>query len=204
MRRKALDAIKGASGKFLPNLGNYQSAFTTLQTGNVSSEKILKLGTPFWSYYALLSLLDAGREMAALEYIRLCWGLMLEHGATACWEMWDRNTSQCHGWSAAPAMILPAYVLGVYPIRPGFSEFAIQPRLFDLSWAKGAVPTPRGNIAVSWRIQKNKRLVIKIKAPRNTTGYFIIPSECKRKGSRRIRLNPGTTVLSYDMKKNIL
>ena len=199
MRRKALEAVKGATEKFLPNLGNYQSAFTTLQTGNVSSEKILLIGTPFWSYYALLSLLDAGRDMAALEYIRLCWGLMLENGATACWEMWDRNTSQCHGWSAAPAMILPAYVLGVYPIKPGFSEFAVQPRLFDLSWAKGAVPTPRGNIAVSWRIQKNKRLVIKITAPRNTTGYFIIPRECKRKGSRRIRLNPGTTDLAYDM-----
>ncbi len=123
--------------------------------------------------------MESGNDLDALNYIRLCWGLMLEHGATSCWEMWDRNTSLCHGWSAAPAMILPAYVLGVRPTRPGFREFLVEPRPGDLQWAEGKVPTPHGTIRVAWKIEGENGDIFRLSivVPEHTEAKFRPPKE---------------------------
>ncbi len=180
MQQKALEAVKGPIGKYLPNFGNYQSNYHAIQDqrGNIASEKTVLLGSPFWSFYALLALVQADKPQAALEYIRLGWGLMLEHGATSCWEMWDANTSMCHGWSAAPAMILPAYILGIRPTAPGYTKFVVQPNLCDLEWAKGTVPTPAGPILVSWSLQDTAGalLNVSVSVPNGTEAAFIIPA----------------------------
>ena len=195
-RRQALDAVAGVTGLFLPNLGDYQSRFgTNGQGGNFLGEEVVKVGTPFWSFYALLSLLEANRVLEALEYMRLCWGIMLEHGATTCWEMWDRHTSLCHGWSAAPAMILPAYVLGIRPEQPGFRLFNVRPHPGSLSWARGAVPTPRGTIGVEWEAGAD-RLVLDLSVPEGLSARVFRP-----KGGRtgwRLAEVDGTVTSSVD------
>jgi alpha-L-rhamnosidase len=80
---------------------------------------------------------------------------MLDKGATTTWESfsdqrpddsWTR--SWCHAWSALPGYLLPAYVLGVRPLEPGFARVLIAPQLGDLTWAEGQVPTPHGPISV--------------------------------------------------------
>lgn len=169
-RRQALDTMAGATGRYLPNLGDYQSTYRSNgQRGcTLGFDSVIRIGSPFWSYYAMLALMEANRVGDALEYIRLCWGLMIEHGATSCWEMWDRHSSLCHGWSAAPAMILPRYVLGIVPLRPGFRLFEVCPRTADLAWARGRVPTPHGTIKVAWKIL-DSRLVLSLTVPNHTS-----------------------------------
>jgi hypothetical protein len=135
---------------------------------------MIRLGSPFWSYYALLALLENGYPQQALEYIRLCWGLMLEFGATSCWEMWDRHSSLCHGWSGAPAMILPAYVLGVQPLEPGFAEFSVSPRIGDLDRAAGQIPTPEGPVTVQWH-REEEQFSCTVVVPTGTRGQFRWP-----------------------------
>ena len=175
-RRQALDTIAGVTGRYLPNLGDYQSVYRPgAQQGNTLSEDLIKIGSPFWSYYALLALMEAGRSTDALEYMRLCWGLMLEHNATSCWEMWDRQTSHCHGWSAAPAMILPAYVLGVRPLKPGFKLFEVRPHPGDITWAKGRVPTPHGIIEVNWKVAPGQATV-ELNVPGGTSARVSWPT----------------------------
>ena len=93
---------------------------------------------------------------AVLDSIRATWGTMLDKGALTTWEVfpgldildgwWTR--SWCHAWSALPAYLLQAYVLGVRPLEPGFKKALIAPQLADLAWAEGKVPTPHGTIAV--------------------------------------------------------
>ena len=39
--------------------------------------------------------------------------------------------------------------LGVTPAEPGFARARIAPRLGDLAWARGAVPTPHGLLRVA-------------------------------------------------------
>jgi alpha-L-rhamnosidase len=188
-RKQALDAMRGATGRYLPNFGDYQSSY--LPDGQhgcaLGADGVIRLGTPFWSYYALLALMESNRTNEAIEYIRLCWGLMLEHGATSCWEMWDRHTSLCHGWSAAPAMILPAYVLGVSPLRPGFKRFAVRPRPGDLAWAKGRVPTTHGIIKASWKIQDGK-FILNLNVPKETSAQVSPPVDGSDGGGARWRL----------------
>lgn len=199
-RDHAIRAMAGATGRYLPSLGDYQNVFRPAGmdqlgdhsdgaiVGNVTGgDEVVRIGSPFWSYYALLTLMESGRVDAALEYIRLCWGLMLEFGATTCWEMWDRHTSHCHGWSAAPAMILPAYVLGVKPLTPGFKQFEVRPRPGSLTWAKGRVPTPQGIIEVEWRLEE-RAAVLKLKVPKNTEA-LVSWSMAGRVEMRRVTVN---------------
>jgi hypothetical protein len=176
-RRQALDAVAGATGRYLPNFGDYQSSYRPDgQHGTAGADELIRIATPFWSYYALLALLEANRVTEAIDYMRLCWGLMLEHGATSCWEMWDRHTSLCHGWSAAPAMILPAYVLGVKPVRPGFEQFEVRPRPGGLAWARGRVPTPRGIIEIDWKM-RDRGFVVRLTVPGGASARVCPPAD---------------------------
>ena len=114
----------------------------------------------FMEFYLLQAWLNAGLVREALDEMRSYYGQMLRSGATTTWEIVDRREpgidhivaagrSHCHGWSAGPACLLPASILGVTPTAPGYREVAIRPALGDLAWAKGEIPTPHGLIRVN-------------------------------------------------------
>lgn len=116
-------------------------------------DKFVKAGSPFFEFFLLEVLAQEGREREFLDIIRRDWGFMIEQGATTFWEMWSLKTgrltrSHCHGWSAAPTFFLSAEVLGVRPTQPGFAECMLAPKLGDLRFVRGIVPTPRGPISV--------------------------------------------------------
>ena len=56
--------------------------------------------------------------------------------------------SLCHGWSSGPAPFMTEYILGVKIMEPGCKLVKIEPDLCGLSYAKGTVPTPYGDIKV--------------------------------------------------------
>lgn len=198
MRRRALESIRGAAAAFLPNIGNYQSWNTVDvgQDGTLSGEETILLGTPFWSMYAIEALFTAGLDREALASIRICWGLMLDHGATTCWEMWDRNSSHCHGWSAGPVMLLPAYLLGVRPTAPGFRTFDVHPHPGDIAWAQATVPTPRGIIEAEWR-RTPTRMILKILVPPGTSARILAPEGFAPPRPGPTRLGPGRHRLTF-------
>jgi hypothetical protein len=70
-------------------------------------------------------------------------------------EMWDGGDLS-HGWCSTPLVQMSGRVLGVTPATPGFKTVAIRPALCDLTWAKGVVPTPYGDVAVSWVLRSDK------------------------------------------------
>jgi hypothetical protein len=116
------------------------------------AKNVSQAGSPYFSFYVLAAMYKAGRHEQALQYIRERWGKMLNCGATTWWEMWQPMASFCHGWSAAPTHDLPAEFLGVKPAAPGWAEIEIKPHFADLVWAKGRVPTPKGDVNVEWRV----------------------------------------------------
>ncbi len=85
------------------------------------------------------------------------WSKMLYAGATSFWETeqgqadFNYAGSLCHGWSATPAYFYGAYILGVKPLSPGFKTFAVDPFFEATPQASGIIPTPAGDIIVSWR-----------------------------------------------------
>lgn len=80
------------------------------------------------------------------------WLNMLRQGATITWEAWDNafkpNQDWNHAWGAAPANIIPRYVLGVRPLEPGYRKVLIAPQPGPLTEIHGLVPTIRGPIRV--------------------------------------------------------
>ena len=53
----------------------------------------------------------------------------------------------CHGWSAGPCVTLMD-LLGIIPVEEGYKKIKIQPKLCDLEFVEGALPTSFGLIKV--------------------------------------------------------
>ena len=75
------------------------------------------------------------------------YGPMLARGATTLWESFEPTASLCHGFSATPVYQLSTEVLGVSPLEPGFAPLPHRAAAADLDWARGIVPTVRGDVA---------------------------------------------------------
>jgi len=135
---------------------------------------VVPFGTPYFSSFHLEALYAAGRHSEALNLIRTKWGAMLDWGTPTFWEKWTPTDSLCHAWSTGPTRDLQAQWLGLTPTAPGWSEWQLSPVINDLTWAKGAVPTPKGTISASWtRGSNNLRVVFSV--PVNTVGQVRIP-----------------------------
>ncbi len=146
-------------------------------------DEVVPVGSPWFLFFTLETLFQEGLANDALTILREQWNRMLEKGATSFWETfpghigsghWSR--SLCHGWSAAPAYFLSTQVLGVKPAAPGYSRITIAPQPFNLQWAEGIVPTPRGPVTVSWKIKADGQLDVQYDAPDGCAVEVILPS----------------------------
>jgi len=86
--------------------------------------------------------------------------------------------SLCHGWSSGPAAFLAEQVLGVRILEPGCRLISIQPQLGDLDWAKGAYPTPHGDILISHARRKDGTVKTEMTLP---DGVEIAKPDCESK-----------------------
>lgn len=98
---------------------------------------------------------DANRLIGAERGMRT-WAHMLDLGAGATMEAWDPtlkpNTTFSHPWAASPAYLLPAGLLGIRPVEPGWRSFAVIPQPGDVRGAEATVPGRSGCITVRWRV----------------------------------------------------
>jgi hypothetical protein len=81
------------------------------------------------------------------------WLNMLNIGSTLTTEAWDfafkSNMDWNHAWGAAPANLIPRYVLGLRPLEAGFGRILIQSQLGQtLSYVSGTIPTIRGPVSL--------------------------------------------------------
>ncbi|TWU43127.1 Bacterial alpha-L-rhamnosidase [Novipirellula aureliae] len=147
------------------------------------------------SVYAAQYLLDAlfthGADQKAIDLILApndrSWKHMVESGTTITWEAWDLkykpNQDWNHAWGAAPANLLPRYVLGVQPASPGWTRATIRPHVGNLSYARGKIPTPFGPITLDWRNESTFQLDVnlppgieadlEVPAPENSTRVLV-------------------------------
>jgi alpha-L-rhamnosidase len=147
----------------------------------------------FMEFYKLQALWRSGLTKMALDECRSYWGHMLKYDATTTWEHCNRSldgivrkltapASHCHGWSAGPAYLFPAFLLGVQPEGAGFERVRFAPQLGDLAWAEGTVPTPKGDIFVHWEADPALHGVIEL--PQGLYGSAEIEG-------KRFELRPG-------------
>lgn len=153
------------------------------------------VGSPFAMFYIFETLAKQGRHDAILAVVREKWKMMLDKGATTCWETfpgfdsvwWTR--SHCHAWSSAPTYFLTAYQLGVKPLEPGCARVLIAPQPVDLDWAEGVQPTPRGDVEVAWR-RDQRGFSLRAALPAGVAARLELPVDARK--VRKVRVN-GTT-----------
>ena len=104
------------------------------------------------------------------------WSRMVHDGDDTTWEDFDigdeNSGSQgtaSHAWSGHPIYFLSTEVLGV---KIGFNQdfshdtVLIQPQTENISWAKGVVPHPVGEIKIDWKI-KGDNLIFNLELPKD-------------------------------------
>jgi hypothetical protein len=121
------------------------------------------------------------------------WWNMINIGSTMTLEAWDLkykgNLDWNHAWGAAPANIIPRFILGVRPLKPGFKEILIKPQLGKLEYISGIVPTIRGSIAVSLKTTPSGSRELRVTTPKNTCSRIEVKT-----------YNPKTTTILIDDK----
>ncbi len=110
------------------------------------AEKQIVIGEPFISYIVHDAVAQAGLA-GKLPQLFKRWNQFLVGGYDTIGECWGWGT-HVHGWSCTPTRDLVFYTLGVMPGEPGYTTAHIAPRLGNLTWAKGSVPTPHGIIKI--------------------------------------------------------
>ncbi len=114
---------------------------------------------PFIGYFEVEARFRSGDDARAYDLLRREWGHMLrsDPGSTM-WEWMladgtieDGFASLAHAWSGGATASLSAHALGIQRTGPGYSTFDAIPSPGGLDWARGRVPTPLGNIDVSWQ-----------------------------------------------------
>jgi alpha-L-rhamnosidase len=132
--------------------------------------------------YLLEGLFENSEDSAALSLMTVpgdrSWRHMVDSDATITWEAWDQkykpNQDWNHAWGAAPANLLPRYVLGAEPLAPGWGRALIQPHLGTLSSAEGRMPTPLGELSVAWTRTTN--FVLNLTMPAGMTAEVKLPA----------------------------
>jgi len=133
--------------------------------------------------YLLEGLLGNGADEAAVGLILAqgdrSWRHMLESGTTVTWEAWDQrfkpNQDWNHAWGAAPANLLPRFVLGAEPTAAGWKTARIRPCPGGLTEARGQVPTPRGPVMIHWLL-RNGSFSLKLEIPPGMAATLELPS----------------------------
>lgn len=139
-------------------------------------------GSVYAAQYLLEGLFENDADARALALMTAptdrSWKHMVESGTTITWEAWDQkykpNQDWNHAWGAAPANLLPRYVLGAKPLTPGWSRASIRPHPGTLKSAEGKIPTPRGPILVSWTQDGGFKLSLTL--PEGMTAQVQLPA----------------------------
>ena len=112
------------------------------------------------------------------------WRHMIDSGATITWEAWDMkykpNQDWNHAWGAAPANLMPRFVLGAEPLSPGWKQVRIRPNPGDLKFSNGKIPTPRGPVTVDWNNESSFRIDLDL--PEGMTARLELPAHPNSKG----------------------
>ncbi|MBN1817646.1 MAG: family 78 glycoside hydrolase catalytic domain [Sedimentisphaerales bacterium] len=136
----------------------------------------------YGAQYLLEALFNAQQDEYAVSLMTAMhdrgWFNMLRSGSTVTLEAWDwkfkNNLDWNHAWGAAPANIIPRYVMGVTPLEAGFGRMQIKPQPGSLYRATARIPTIRGPVEVGFE-RTTDRLNVNICIPANTIAEVVLP-----------------------------
>jgi hypothetical protein len=146
-----------------------QAAAAKLVVAAFEPDHVCNNGMSFlWNDKIFGSLFESGQADAAIRLLQENQGAWALQGGLHWTETWGiGNVAQLCGSSLN--WLLSGYILGIRPTATGFSEAIFDPRPGSLSWAKGMVPTPHGNIHVQWKRGDDGVIEAGVAAPEGVT-----------------------------------
>lgn len=139
----------------------------------------------YFAQYLLEALFAHGDTATAYSLLTAThdrsWAHMLyDLGSTMTLEAWSPrykpNLDWNHAWGAAPANILPRFVLGVQPQKPGWQRAIIRPQLGPLRQASGTIPTWRGPIHIRAK-QQSDAFHLQVETPAELPAHVWLPGD---------------------------
>jgi hypothetical protein len=122
---------------------------------------------------------DYALELLTATHDRGWAHMIYDVGTTITLEAWDNkykpNQDWNHAWGAAPANIIPRYVMGVRPLDPGFKRVLIMPQPGNLETTKLKLPTIRGTIHVDFVHKPGNSLIVNVELPANVMADVVLP-----------------------------
>ena len=128
--------------------------------------------TIYFSYYLHQAMKKAGTGNLFHERLSI-WDTQMALGLTTWAEQPEPSRSDCHAWGASPNIEFYRIILGIDTGAPGFRKVIIEPSLGNLKEASGTMPHPSGDISVSYKINRNNKLIAIISLPDGCEGLFI-------------------------------
>ena len=120
------------------------------------------------------------------------WYNMVRHNATITYEAWDDkfkpNQDWNHAWGAAPANIIPRYVVGVRALEAGFAKMIIAPQSASLKSVEALVPTIRGGVGVTIH-NTEQSYTLSLNIPANTSAEVSLPVEGQLSDKATLSIN---------------
>ena len=130
---------------------------------------------------------------------------MFEH-----WDTMTENDSHNHAWLNSVALFYRAWLLGLAPVAPAWSEIRVRPwplATGRLTWAAGHVRTPQGTIFVKWNVSRaqvahgqvppDSRFVLEVAPPANVRVYVHVP--LPRQGAQVHCCDAATAMQQYEL-----
>lgn len=142
----------------------------------------------YFRHYLHSALNKAGAGDRYLDMLGT-WRTMLDRGLTTWAETADPTRSDCHAWGASPNYELFRTVLGIDSAAPGFKRVLVRPFLGKLTHVSGAIPHPKGQIAVDLTLRGGK-LNASVNLPPGVDGRFEWHGETRD-------LHPGENHLAF-------
>lgn len=136
-------------------------------------EQIVPVGTLWFGHFICQALFENGMDAEAFAQMRFLWGACDNLPTFPETRIQHGNIFLCHGWAAGPAFLLPAYVLGVQPMGPGWQTIRVTPHPGTLREASGTILTPRGPLTVEWTVRGGK-CEVKVQAPHGVAVQVVV------------------------------
>ena len=153
----------------------------------VLADRSLVQCSVYFRHYLHSALNAAGEGDRYLDQLGV-WREMLGRGLTTWAETADPSRSDCHAWGSSPNFELFRTVLGVDSDAPGFRRVVVRPFLGRLRRVSGAIPHPRGEVAVRLELDAGGRLSAEVDLPEGVSGDFVWRGAVRPLTSGRSRL----------------
>ena len=176
-----------------------QGPYGTL-SGEIDGDPFMQqLYATFVGSRELVARLQLHDTAGALNQLRRLWGHMTRSDpASTVWERVSKTgdipaynlrpevavpsptrpaagfTSAAHGWGTGPLNALTGFIVGIRPVKPGFSTWVVEPQPGDLAWAQGQVDTPSGLLAARWS-RESGGFHLTVSSPSKTSGTVAVP-----------------------------